>query len=206
MVRLPAGAKSAVEFESQAPTKDAEITVTGPKTVNLGAPGHGQPAQHGPHLHPGLPREAPQANQGYHVKLSTDTEGTGGNKKSKVFWVTCGDVTDPTDPARRRTRPTRHADRPDRPGHADRPDRPGHADRPDRPGHADRPDRPGHADRPDRPDRPGHADRPGYAVQLGLDLRRPDLCGVSVDYPANIPDGQANDVNIRVQTRPARRP
>lgn len=83
---------SHVTFAMQAPTKDVALTVDGPQDVFVG----GDPAT-GAGTETGLDgREsytlsfdgAPQAQQGYHVKLTVATPGSQGNDtKTKVFWV-----------------------------------------------------------------------------------------------------------------------
>ena len=153
--------KSAITFEGQAPTKDVDITITGPKTVELPAVDSADKINLTRTYTLAFKGDAPQAKQGYHVKMLTETETAKGNdKKSKVFWVACGvDVTpvDPTDP----TTPTDPTD-------------------------------------PTTPTDPTDPTVPPFSWDWTYE--DPTCAGVSVDYPSNIPDGQANDVNIRVET------
>ncbi len=99
---------SAVSFASQAPTAAAKITVTGKSFVNVG----GDPAGGGTDLDGeeqytlAFSGAAPQANQGYHVKVTVATPGSKGNDtKSKVFWVQPCAAT-PTEPTPTEPTPT----------------------------------------------------------------------------------------------------
>lgn len=92
---------STVEFVSQAPTKEAVLTVTGSSRVLVGADDNG-----GGGSETGLDASEvyilsfvgePHENQGFHVKLTIHTEGSqGADVKHKVFWVTPCEAVVPT--------------------------------------------------------------------------------------------------------------
>ncbi|MGY2702314.1 hypothetical protein [Nocardioides sp. HB32] len=152
-----------VTFASQAPTKSAVITkVAGPDAVELGAAASGSTMNTTRTYTLRFTGADPQANQGYHVKVTTRAAGANGAEtKYKVFWVSC-DRADATDP-----------------GTTD----PGTTD----PGTTD----PGTTD-------PGTG--PTEPFTWDWEYQDPTCAGVGVDYPEDIPAGQANDVNIRVET------
>ncbi|MFC4785264.1 DUF7507 domain-containing protein [Nocardioides sp. MAHUQ-72] len=80
---------SQVDFEMQAPTKDVGLTVQGDTSVFVGgdAAGGGTDLD-GRKTYVLAFKGQPQAQQGYHVKLTVETGGSqGNNSKSKVFWV-----------------------------------------------------------------------------------------------------------------------
>ena len=160
-----------VRFESQAPTAGAVITKTqGPDKVSLGSAASGSVMNAARTYTLKFTGADPQANQGYHVKVSTDAAGAkGASGKYKVFWVECdrADAPTPTDP----TEPGDNGD-----DHGD-----------------------DHGDNGGG-DNGGGDNDPGTPSSWDWTYDDPTCAGVSVDYPANIPDGQANDVNIRVQT------
>lgn len=145
-----AGATSLVSFESQ--DHDMVITdVHGDTTVALAD----DAAQGGTDLDG---REVytlsfagdPHPEQGYHVKVTTETEGSrGADTKTKTFWVGPCDAEDD-------------------------------------------------AGDPEDPTETG----PGSSAPFTWDWRyaAPTCDGLSVAYPADLPSGQANDVNVRVET------
>jgi hypothetical protein len=147
-----AGATSVVTFESQ----DHDVTLTGvhgDTTVELedDAAKGGSDLDHREIYTLSFAGD-PHPVQGYHVKVTTDTEGAqGADSKSKTFWVgpcEAGDPATPTDP--------------------------------------------------EDPTQTG----PGSTVPFTWDWRyaAPTCSGLTVAYPADIPSGQANDVNVRVET------
>lgn len=166
-----------VSFESQAPTGAAHIDVTGPTTVELGPPAQGGDLNAVRTYTLAFSGDNPHPQQGYHVKVTTDAAGAkGATSKYKVFWVgPCESSTDPgtEDPGT------------DDPGTDD----PGTDD----PGTED----PGTPSEPGTPTDPG---TPTGPFDWDWTYQDPTCTGVTVDYPADIPDGQANDVNIRVET------
>ncbi|GCD90912.1 hypothetical protein [Nocardioides sp. LS1] len=181
---------SDVTFESWAPTADAKLTVDGQTKVFVGA----DDASGGGSLAGLDGRETytlhfvgtPQAQQGFHVKMTVNTPGSNGaDKKSKVFWVQgCDDTTtDPTDPGDT-TDPTD-------PGDTTDPTDPGDTTDPTDPGDTTDPTDPGDTTDPGQPTKPFDWDWT-YAD--------PGCAALGVDYPADIPDGQANDVNVRLET------
>lgn len=158
---------SSVSFASQAPTAAAEIDVTGSQFVPVGgdAAGGGTDLDGEQEYTLAFSGAAPQANQGYHVKVTVATPGSKGNDtKSKVFWVQpCGtEPTDPTDP----TDPTEPTDPTD----------------------------------PTGPTEPTDPTDPTEPFTWDWTYDDPTCTGLEVEYPQNIPDGQSNDVNIRVET------
>jgi hypothetical protein len=143
---------SAVSFASQAPTAAADISVDGPRYVSVGgdAAGGGTDLDGEQDYTLTFSGAAPQANQGYHVKVTVATPGSRGNDtKSKVVWV----------------RPCETGTVPETPGTPETPETPAVP--------------------------PFHWD---------WEYADPTCAGVTVAYPANIPEGQANDVNVRVET------
>ena len=96
-------AVSAVTFEQQAPTTDGTMTVSGPSSVQLdGDPGNGagNGGFDGSADYTLAFTGAPHPQQGYHVKLTINTnESKGADVKHKVFWVEgCDAPTPPTTP------------------------------------------------------------------------------------------------------------
>ncbi|GAW52241.1 MULTISPECIES: hypothetical protein [unclassified Nocardioides] len=200
-----AKAVSTVSFEAVAPTKDAAPTVvSGATTVTLeDDAAKGGTDLDGREIYTLSFQGEPQKNQGYHVGVTTSTTGSQGNdSKSKTFWVGPCETTDPgtTDPGT--TDPGTTDPGTTDPGTTD----PGTTD----PGTTD----PGTTD-PGTTD-PGTTD-PGTTVppvttdpahptdavvpwDWNWEYADPACDALTVDYPSNIPDGQANDVNIRVQT------
>jgi hypothetical protein len=95
-----AGATSTVNFELQAPTAGAGYSLTAtpaiPDTVDLedDAPGGAGNDFDGSQVYKLDFTGLAQPNQGYHVKLSIDTnDSNGADSKYKVFWVEgCGDT------------------------------------------------------------------------------------------------------------------
>lgn len=88
------GLTSTLTFEAQAPTKGS-FTYT--DTITLGP---GEPDIAGPYslvdelIAAGI---APHPKQGWHIKLTTNTEyAQGSDVKHKVFWIKCDDTTSPT--------------------------------------------------------------------------------------------------------------
>ena len=154
-----------VSFASQAPTKTAVITKTaGPDTVSLGAAASGSVLNTTRTYTLKFTGADPQANQGYHVKVTTKASGANGaESKYKVFWVTC--------------------DRADAPPVTPPVDNPP----------VDNPP----VDNPPVDNPP--ADNPG-SFDWNWTYDDPTCDGVTVDYPSDIPEGQANDVNVRVET------
>jgi hypothetical protein len=140
-----------VTFESQ--DKDVTITgVTGATEVVLqDDAAKGNSDLDGREIYTLAFAGQPHPNQGYHVKVTTESDGSKGNdSKSKVFWVgPCGAEQDPEDDT-------------------------------------------------DEPVETG----PGSTVPFTWDWKyaAPTCTGLSVAYPADIPSGQANDVNVRVDT------
>lgn len=150
---------STVSFESQAPTADATISVTGSTSVFVG----GDAAGGGTDLDA---REVytlsftgtPHPQQGFHVKVTTTTPGSqGSDHKFKTFWVQPCQTgpTDPTDP--------------------------------------------GEGEPPVTTD-PEHPTTEVVPWTWDWQYAPPACDALTVDYPANIPSGQANDVNIRFET------
>ena len=95
---------SHVTFESQAPTADAVLDVTGPSEVFVGADpatGAGTPTGlDGREVYTLSFHGDPHPVQGYHVKLTVNTPGSqGADKKSKVFWVKGCQAPPPSAPA-----------------------------------------------------------------------------------------------------------
>ena len=87
-----------VRFESQAPTAGAVITKTqGPDKVSLGSAASGSVMNAARTYTLKFTGADPQANQGYHVKVSTDAAGAkGASGNYKVFWVECDRADAPT--------------------------------------------------------------------------------------------------------------
>lgn len=78
---------SKVTFEAQAPTAGQLASPTGTQNVSFTGHGSGNTLDHTETYTLSF-TGAPQPNQGYHVKLTVNTDGSKGNdEKSKVFWV-----------------------------------------------------------------------------------------------------------------------
>jgi len=145
-----AGATSVVTFEAQ----DHDIAITGvhgETTVRLAddaAQGEGD--LDGREVYTLEFAGVPHPEQGYHVQVTTATEGSrGADTKSKTFWVgPCDDEDDTGTP----TEPTETG--------------------------------------------------PGSTTPFSWDWRysAPTCDALSVAYPADLPSGQANDVNVRIET------
>ncbi|HEU5038906.1 MAG TPA: DUF11 domain-containing protein [Nocardioides sp.] len=95
---------SDVTFESWSPTADAVLEVDGPEQVFVGgdpASGAGTPTGlDGREVYTLTFHGTPQAQQGFHVKLTVHTPGSqGADKKSKVFWVQGCQAPPPAEPA-----------------------------------------------------------------------------------------------------------
>ncbi|CAI9408752.1 hypothetical protein [Nocardioides sp. T2.26MG-1] len=141
-------ATSAVTFESQ----DQDVTITGVQgttsVVLEDDAAKGNSDLDGREIYTLTFAGEPHPEQGYHVKVTTESEGsTGNDSKSKVFWVgPC-------------------------------------------------------ADGPTTPSGPTETG-PGSTKPFTWDWKyaAPTCAGLSVAYPADIPSGQANDVNVRVET------
>jgi hypothetical protein len=169
-----AKAVSTVSFESIAPTKDAEHTVvSGATKVTLeDDAAKGGTDLDGREIYTLSFKGEPQNNQGYHVSVTTSTTGSQGNDtKSKTFWVGPCTTTDPgSDPG---SDPGTGTD----PGTTD----------------------PGAVVPPVTTD-PGTIVSPVTPWDWNWQYADPACDALTVDYPSNIPDGQANDVNIRFRT------
>lgn len=154
---------SSVGFESQAPTADATIAVTGDTSVFVGgdAAGGGTDLD-GREIYALSFTGTPHPQQGFHVKVTTTTPGSqGSDKKFKTFWVQpCSVDPEPTEP----TEPTE-------PG----------------------------GGAPVTTD-PGHPTPTLVPWTWDWEYAAPTCTALTVDYPANLPAGQANDVNIRFET------
>jgi hypothetical protein len=172
-------ALSTVRFASIAPTKDAGLSVVSGRTKvtleNDAAKGNSD--LDGREIYTLGFTGTPQKNQGFHVSVTTSTTGfRGSTTKSKTFWVgPCATQTDPgtTNPGTTDPGTTN-------PGTTD----PGTTD----PGTTD----PGTTD-------PGTTDPEG-PFSWDWEYDAPTCSDLTVDYPSNIPSGQANDVNVRVET------
>lgn len=167
-----AEATSVVTFETQAPTT-GEVTVTGRTTVQLeDDAAKGNTDLDGREIYTLAFTGEAHPQQGYHVKVTTETDGSKGNdSKSKVFWVgPCG------------------ADTGTDPGTGTPGTDPGTGTPGTDPG----------TGTPGGPTETG----PGSTTPFTWEWKYadPTCSGLSVAYPADIPSGQANDVNVRVET------
>ena len=171
---------SEVEFESIKPTEDAGMkVVSGRKVVKLD-----NDAAKGPNDLDG--REIytlsftgePQKNQGFHVKVKTATiSSKGEDSKTKTFWTgPCEEPADPevTDPAEPEVPEVTDPEVPEVPEVTD----------------------PEVTD----PEVPEVPEVPEAPFSWDWTYAAPTCSALTVAYPSNIPDGQANDVNVRFET------
>lgn len=161
-----ARATSEVSFETQAPTTGG-LTVTGPTSVVLeDDAARGNSDLDGREIYSLTFAGTPHPEQGYHVKVTTHTDGSKGNdSKSKVFWVGPCDTSSGGGTGSGTGGGT------------------------------------GGGTGTGTPDEPTETG-PGSTAPFTWEWKyaAPTCTGLSVAYPADIPSGQANDVNVRVET------
>ncbi|GAA1132497.1 hypothetical protein [Nocardioides aquiterrae] len=184
-----------VKFESQAPTKNAVITkVAGPGSVELGSAASGRVMNTARTYTLKFTGADPEAGKGYHVQVTTTARGTRGSEsKSKTFWVTCdrADVTTPPvteDPVTEdpvTEDPVTEDPVTEDPVTEDPVTEDPVTEEPET-------EDPG-------TDEPG-TDDPTPPFSWDWQYANPTCDALTVDYPANIPAGQANDANVRFQT------
>lgn len=76
-----------VTFEGQAPTANQLASPTGPQNVSFTSNSNNGDTLNHTETYTLSFTGQPQSQQGYHVKVTVDVNGTQGDKKSKVFWV-----------------------------------------------------------------------------------------------------------------------
>lgn len=170
---------SEVQFEAQSPS-EGDVVVTGPTKVFVGgdAAGGGKDldAQQAYTLVFKGETKGDSKDGSFHVTMTTETAGSkGSDKKSKVFWVdpcsTDDETTDPTPDPEPTPEPT-----------------------------------PDPTPTPEPTDDGGVSTDPSVTTPTlspwtwDWTYAAPTCDALTVDYPANIPSGQSNDVNVRFTT------